>query len=301
MMKRDIDGILLLDKPKGITSNEALQTVKRFYGARKAGHAGSLDPIATGMLPILFGEGTKFSHFLLEADKKYDVTAKLGVTTDSGDAEGKIIERGDWTNVTSAKLEKILPKFRGKISQIPSMYSALKYKGEPLYKLARQGIEVERAPREINIYKLELISIKEDALHLMVHCSKGTYVRTLVSDIGREMGCGAYVSELRRLSVGPFLESQMVSMDKIKDLSFQNHQNELDSLLLSIDSCFPSWKEIILSDEMVYYIIHGNPLFIPNAPTSGWVRLKDKSGKFLGVGEVLPDGKIAPRRLVKTI
>jgi len=212
-MKRNISGILLLDKPVGFTSNEALQTVKKIFSANKAGHTGSLDPNASGMLPICFGEATKFSQFLLEANKRYLVTGKLGETTASGDSECEIIEKRIVKDIGVKSFERILPKFRGKISQLPPMYSAIKHKGQPLYKLARQGIEIKRDSREINIYELQLLDFKNDLAEFDIYCSKGTYVRTLIVDIGEELGCGAHVVALRRLVVVPYQAEQMVSLN----------------------------------------------------------------------------------------
>lgn len=297
--KRDVDGILLLDKPFGITSNEALQITKRCYQANKAGHTGSLDPIATGMLPLCFGEATKFSQFLLDADKTYVVVGKLGIVTTSSDSEGEVIATRPWDMVTANKIEAILPQFRGKIMQTPSMYSAIKYKGEPLYKLARQGIEVERQPREVTLYELQLLSLQQDLVQLKVRCSKGTYVRTLIADIGEKLGCGAHVVELRRLTVGPFREEQMVKLATIQALADKNEEQQLDKLLLPIEAMLDGWNEVQLSADMVFYLRQGNPLVIPHAPTSGWVKFKTKSGELVGVGEVLADGKVAPRRLIK--
>jgi len=191
MTYRQVDGILLLDKPLNASSNQALQVVKKLYHARKAGHTGSLDPLATGMLPICFGEATKFSKFLLNANKVYQCTARLGVSTETGDSEGEVIRTSEVPSLTAAEIETVLEKFRGDIQQIPSMYSAIKYQGQPLYKLARQGKTVERQARDIKMYELTCLNYHETELELHIHCSKGTYVRTLVEDIGNALGCGA--------------------------------------------------------------------------------------------------------------
>jgi tRNA pseudouridine55 synthase len=298
-MKRKVNGILLLDKPAGITSNAALQTVKRLFAANKAGHTGSLDPIATGMLPICFGEATKFSQFLLEADKHYIVTGKLGETTKSADSEGDIIERREVKNVNTQTIEKILPGFRGKISQLPPMYSALKHKGQPLYKLARQGIEVERELREVTMHMLRLLELKDDFVKFEMHCSKGTYVRTVVADIGDVLGCGAHVIELRRLVVGPYKAEQMVTLAQVQELAEKSDYKALDQLLLPIESMLVGMPEVTLNADMAYYMHQGNPLLIPNTPDSGWVKIKSKDGKFLGVGEVMSDGKVSPKRMYR--
>ncbi len=228
--KRHVDGMLLLDKPAGITSNAALQEIKRLFQAKKAGHGGSLDPLATGMLPICFGRATKLSQGLLTADKSYVVTAKLGVKTTTSDAEGEIISERPVPEISKADLDQRLDRFRGVISQIPSMYSALKYKGQPLYKLARQGITVERKPRELTIHKLCILDLSDDLMQLEIHCSKGTYVRTLVDDIGEMIGCGAHVIALRRFRVGDFKESDLVTYEHL--FQYRNDLEELDKFLL---------------------------------------------------------------------
>jgi tRNA pseudouridine55 synthase len=290
-----MDGILLLDKPAGMTSNEVLQIVKKLYGARKAGHTGSLDPLASGMLPICLGQATKFSQFLLEADKSYRVIGKLGIKTATGDAEGEIIKECALKNISAAQINKILPKFRGEIQQIPSMYSALKHKGQPLYKLARRGVIIEREPRAVTIYKLELLGFKKDLLELEICCSKGTYIRTLIEDIGDELKCCAHVVALRRLSCGSYKEEQMVTLQQIKELATQK---TITSLLLPVESMVAEWPEVQLSEAAVYYLRQGQAIIAPYAPEEGKVRLKTKDGKFIGVGEILPDGKVAPRRLI---
>jgi len=311
-MKRNISGILLLDKPVGFTSNEALQTVKKIFSANKAGHTGSLDPNASGMLPICFGEATKFSQFLLEANKRYLVTGKLGETTASGDSECEIIEKRIVKDIGVKSFERILPKFRGKISQLPPMYSAIKHKGQPLYKLARQGIEIKRDSREINIYELQLLDFKNDLAEFDIYCSKGTYVRTLIVDIGEELGCGAHVVALRRLVVGPYQAEQMVSLDKLQELArvlgsalrlseddiMKKNYKELDKFLLPIESMLLDMPEIALTQDMVYYMSLGQAVLVPYSPNPGWVKLKSKDGKFLGVGEVMLDGKVTPRKMV---
>lgn len=215
---RQIDGVLLLDKPIGISSNQALQKIKHLFQAKKAGHTGTLDVLATGLLIICFGKATKLAGTLLNANKSYQVIAKLGVKTTTCDAEGKIVEIKPTDKITRELIEKVLRKFRGEILQIPSMYSALKHKGTPLYKLARKGIEVDRTPRKVNIYTLKLLDWRDDLLQLEILCSKGTYVRNLIDDIGVSLGCGAYVTELRRLSVGKFTAEQMYTIDQLQQL-----------------------------------------------------------------------------------
>jgi len=299
-MKRNISGILLLDKPIGLSSNQALQVVKKMFSAKKAGHTGSLDPNACGMLPICFGESTKFSQFLLGADKRYIVTGKLGEVTASGDNEGPVIEKREVKNINADSFEKILPKFRGKISQIPPMYSAIKHHGQPLYKLARQGISVERSSREVNIYKLQLLEFVDNLATFIVHCSKGTYVRTLIGDIGEDLGCGAHVVALRRTVVGPYLEPQMVTLDELYELSVEKDYEGLDLFILPTDSMLLDMPELFLSSDLIHYMLLGQAVLVPNVPESGWVKLMDKEGKFLGVGEVTPDVKVAPKRMLRS-
>lgn len=296
---RNIDGILLLDKPTGITSNAALQVVKRMFRASKAGHTGSLDPLASGMLPICFGEATKFSQFLLEADKHYRVTAKLGIKTDSGDAEGEIIEQRAIGDISIEKLLAVLSQFHGEIQQVPSMFSALKHKGQPLYKLARKGITIERNSRPVRILQLTLIDYQTDTLTLEVRCSKGTYIRTLVEDIGEALGCGAHVTYLRRIAAASYQEQQMISLDDLTRFLEQDGLAKLDALLLPLVSCVQTWPILSLSSTASHYLRKGQAIMVPQAPQSGWVQLLGNEGQFIGVGEMLADGKVAPRRLVR--
>lgn len=316
--KRSINGILLLDKPKKMTSNQALQTVKQLFSASKVGHTGSLDPLATGLLPLCFGEATKFSQFLLNADKTYIVSACLGIKTNTGDAEGEVIESRPVTNYSVDQLETVLSAFRGTISQIPPMFSALKHKGRPLYKLARQGIVVERSPRTVTIHSLRLLDRNKHAdisnihkdcyprdtqtmsnaksiLNLEINCSKGTYIRTLIEDIGEALRCGAYVSDLRRLRVADYHAEQMVSLEELQTLS----QAECDQKLLSLDSMLNEWPVLKISQAAAYYLYRGQAVLLPNLPKQGLLRLLlQESGRFIGVGEILEDGRVAPRRLV---
>jgi tRNA pseudouridine55 synthase len=292
---RNVNGILLLDKPTGITSNTALQKVKRLFSAKKAGHTGSLDPLASGMLPLCFGEATKFSQYLLDADKVYRVTAKLGCKTATGDAEGEIIQQRPIPDLSREKLLSVLEKFQGEIQQIPSMYSALKHQGRPLYELARQGISVERKARPVQIYAINLLEQTADTFSMQVHCSKGTYIRTLVEDIGEVLECGAFVSALRRLSVAGNLEKQMVSLAELEAIQdpalLQRH-------LLPLDMALMHWPELCLTEATTFYVKRGQPVMIPQAPSNGWVRLTSSNGDFIGIGEVIADGRVAPRRLM---
>lgn len=297
---RSINGILLLDKPPKMTSNAALQTVKRMFNALKAGHTGSLDPLATGLLPLCFGEATKFSQFLLNADKRYLARVKLGVITDSGDADGEVIETRLVPEISDSRIEEVLARYRGEIIQVPSMFSAIKVDGQPLYKLARKGIEVERDGRAISIYELQVSDRDSDEFTLFVHCSKGTYVRTLVEDIGAELGCGAHVIGLRRSSAGPFVEADAVTMSELE--AVQDDWSELDRLLLPISAAVSEWPVVELTEVTASYLRQGQPVQVSNAPTDGWVRIftesSDRGDAFIGVGEILGDGRVAPRRLV---
>ena len=299
---RNISGILLLDKPAGITSNTALQIVKQLYDACKAGHTGSLDPLATGVLPLCFGEATKFSQFLLDADKRYQATFKLGVITDSGDADGKVLETRSVPEISELKLESVLENYRGKISQIPSMFSALKVNGQPLYKLARQGIEIKRKSRLVTIHELRVLERHQDKITVDVRCTKGTYVRTLAEDIGLELGCGAHVVELRRLAAGPYTVDETVSMEQLE--LWAEDKVQLDERLQPVSSAVQDWPQVELTEVTASYIRQGQPVQIANAPTTGWVSIfsesDDPNEEFIGVGQVMDDGRIAPRRLVVT-
>ncbi|MGD8620200.1 MAG: tRNA pseudouridine(55) synthase TruB [Gammaproteobacteria bacterium] len=296
---RDVNGILLLDKPAGITSNDALQQVKRLYFARKAGHTGSLDPLASGVLPICMGEATKVSAFLLDADKRYEVRCQLGVRTATADAEGEVLETRPVADYSDQQIEAVLEQFRGEIEQVPPMYSALKHEGQRLYKLARQGVEVEREARPVTIYELTMTGRGADWLDIRVHCSKGTYVRTLAEDIGERLGCGAHVSELRRTAVGPYVdEGQLVTLDRLRELK-ANDMPAMDKLLLPLETALTQWPGVELSADAAFYLRQGQPVLVPRAPTSGWVRLYVGNRSFLGMGEILDDGRVAPRRLIK--
>ena len=294
---RDVNGIILLDKPIGITSNRALQTVKRLFQARKAGHTGSLDPLASGLLPLCFGSSTKVSAFLLESDKEYRVTVKLGEKTSTGDAEGEVIATRDAAGISDAAILAVLPRFSGTIQQVPPMHSAIKHQGQPLYKLAHQGIEVERQPREVTVYALRLLGRDGDLLDLHVSCSKGTYVRTLAEDIGEALGVGGHVAALRRTAAGPFQADQMIGMETLETTAEQGFA-ALEALLLPMDAALESWPDVCLSEDMAYFLRQGQPVFVPRAPTSGWVKLRTADRRFLGVGRVLEDGRVAPKRLL---
>jgi tRNA pseudouridine55 synthase len=298
-IRRAVDGIILLDKPKGFSSNAALQKVRWLLNAEKAGHTGSLDPLATGVLPLCFGEATKFSQYLLDADKGYETLMQLGVTTTTADAEGEVLERRPVT-VGRAEIEAVLPRFRGEISQIPPMYSALKRDGQPLYKLARAGEVVEREPRSVTIARLELLGCEAGQARLAVDCSKGTYIRTLVEDIGQLLGCGAHVAELRRTKAGPFDLSRTVTLEELERVHGEGGNEAVDQFLLPADSGLQHWPLLQFSEHSSFYWLQGQPVRAPEAPKFGMVRVQDHNGRFIGIGEVSEDGRIAPRRLIST-
>ena len=303
---RNISGVLLLDKPQGCSSNHILQKVKRLFGAAKAGHTGSLDPLATGMLPVCLGEATKISAFLLDSDKSYHLKCQLGVSTTTGDAEGEVVETLDASSITEQDVKAVLPEFIGEIEQVPPMYSALKHNGERLYKLARQGIEVERKSRKVTIYDIEFKSLVDNTgagdgskiLELVVSCSKGTYVRTLAEDIAKKLNSCAHITFLRRLSVGPY-NGDMVTIDQLIELAEQG-TDAIDGCLQPIDSGVADWPDVKLGADAAFYVRQGQPVMVPHAPTEGWVRIYDQSN-FLGLGEIQDDGLIAPRRMIRAV
>ncbi len=300
---RAVDGILVLDKPLGVSSNRALQSVKHLFGAAKAGHTGSLDPLATGVLPLCFGEATKFSQYLLDADKAYQSTFTLGTVTDTSDAEGKILEVRDATGITESDVMTALQQFEGEIEQIPSMFSAIKKDGQPLYKLARQGLEVERKPRRVVIKQLELRAFRggdSPEVDIYMECSKGTYVRSLAEDLGRVLGCGAFVSALRRTKAGPFSIESSVTQAALEAIKDSGEYPAIDALLMPADAALGELPLVCLSESGGFYIRQGQAVMVPNAPRGGIVRVALHSGEFLGIGEMLDDGRVAPRRLIVT-
>ncbi|WP_347253429.1 tRNA pseudouridine(55) synthase TruB [Leminorella grimontii] len=301
---RDVHGVLLLDKPTGASSNDILQKVKRLYQANKAGHTGALDPLATGMLPICLGEATKFSQFLLDADKRYRVIARLGQRTNTSDSDGEVVEERPIA-FNASRLDEALEGFRGEIKQVPSMYSALKHQGRPLYEYARQGIEIEREARDITVYELTLIRWQDNELELEVHCSKGTYIRTIVDDLGEMLGCGAHVIYLRRLNVARYPADRMVTLAQLEALVAQAQTEErplaelLDPLLLPMDTAVEDFPEVNLLPSVGGYVKQGQAVRVAEAPKSGMVRLTvGEEREFIGVGQINDDGMVAPRRLV---
>lgn len=295
---RDIDGVFLLDKPQGMSSNDIMQKVKRVFQANKAGHTGALDPLATGMLPICLGEATKFSQFLLDADKRYQVTAKLGERTDTSDAEGQVVETRD-VQVDVQDILAALPHFRGNLMQVPTMFSALKHQGKPLYEYARAGITVEREARPITIFDLQFITYDAPYLTLEVHCSKGTYIRTLVDDLGEYLGCGAHVTVLRRTAVANYPVEAMMDWDTLQVLAAQQDFALLDQHLLPTDSAVSALPALHLNQEQSKAISFGQRVKFDN-PTqlTGQVRLFSDTQQFLGVALVDEHNVIRPQRLI---
>ena len=308
---RDVNGIMVLDKPRGMSSNDAVQKAKRLFAARKVGHTGSLDPLATGVLPLCFGEATRFSRYLLDSDKKYTARILLGVSTDSGDADGKVLRERPVGRLKRTAVDKALDAYRGEIQQVPSMFSAVKHEGQPLYKLARQGIEVERKARPVTVYSCVIGEFAGEELTLDIHCSKGTYVRTIVHELGESLDCGAHVKALRRTMAGPFGERDLVTFEMLapsgSEIGEANDKERLDARLQPVWSAVRQWPQVTLTGDAAYYLRQGQPVIVPHAPTVGWVRLceaasaeisEDNGARFLGVGEVLDDGRVAPRRLL---
>ena len=293
---RKLNGILLLDKALGLSSNKALQDARFLFQAEKAGHTGSLDPLASGMLPVCFGEATKISAFLLESDKRYITTATLGYTSSTGDAEGEKLNPRPVPTLTDNALETVLNAFRGSINQVPPMYSALKKDGQPLYKLARQGMEVERTSRQVIIKKLSVIERTEQTLSLDVTCSKGTYIRTLVEDIGEALGCGAYVSMLRREWVMPFATHPMYPIGYLRTLAEQGTA-VLDTILLPMDNALPHLPSVTLSDDYLSRFRQGQRLRVEQADSELIKLYSQATAEFIGLGTV-EHGILAVKRLL---
>lgn len=297
---RPVDGIVLLNKPIGLSSNQALQRVRRLYQAEKAGHTGALDPLATGMLPLCLGEATKFSQFLLDADKRYVTCIQLGVRTTTGDKEGDILTNEVVPNLSDEALENILSRFRGEIEQIPPMYSALKHEGKPLYEYARKGIVIERKRRSVTVSSLLLVSRTEDTLTLDIQCSKGTYIRTIGEDIGEALGCGAHLVSLHRISSAGYSPDNMLTLDELETLSEQGEE-VLDRQLMLMDTAVEHLDQVMLSASSARHILFGRVVEkTDNLPEGVLVRLyHHDNGQFLGLGQV-KNGHIKPHRLINT-
>lgn len=293
-IKRNVNGVLLLDKPLGFSSNQALQKVKWLFSAAKAGHTGTLDPLATGLLPICLGEATKFAQYVTDADKTYFATIKLGVTTNTGDAEGEVLVTSP-VNVTQGQFDQVCQQFIGEISQIPPMYSALKHEGKPLYAYARNGVDIGRQARLITIKNIVLNDFLGDVAQITVTCSKGTYIRTLAEDIGAKLGCGAHLIGLRRTETAGYLLSQAITIEQLEALSLEASE----ALLLPVDSAIESLPKVILNVDAAFYIMQGQPVWQAGKTPAGDLRLYDENNGFLGLGFLQDDGKIAPKRLIQ--
>jgi len=291
--KKNISGVLLLDKPIGYSSNQALQKIKLLYQAAKAGHTGTLDPLATGLLPLCFGEATKFAHFLTDADKVYIATLKFGITTNTGDAEGEVLSVKD-VNFSKMQLEQVCNQFVGVISQIPPMYSALKHEGKAMYEYARAGVEIERAARTITIHNIEINAFDQDVATITVKCSKGTYIRTLAEDIGAQLGCGAHLIGLRRTATANYQINQAITLEQFEAMS--PAQRAL--LLLPADSAVQHLPAITLDADSTFYLQQGQAIWQSGSVPQGLIRLYNEQHEFLGLGELQSDGKIAPKRLI---
>ena len=295
---RALDGVLLLDKPVGISSNSALQKARYLFQAAKAGHTGSLDPLASGMLPVCFGEATKFSSYLLDANKRYRAVCELGLTTTTGDQEGEVLKRID-VQFNEEDIQAVLPRFRGAITQVPPMFSAVKHDGKRLYELARQGKQVERKSRQVEILELELIHLEGNLLEIDVFCSKGTYIRTLAEDIGEALGCGASLRSLRRTAVTPFQDQRCWTLDELGKTREQG-EDKLDALLLPADAMLAEYPQVKLSATETQELAFGRPVSVDPALSEGIYRLHNSQLGFLGLGEKLSDGQLHGRRLVDT-
>lgn len=289
---KQVDGVLLLDKASGMTSNDALQKARRLFSAAKGGHTGTLDPMATGLLPLCFGEATKFSADLLDADKTYEADVKLGITTDTGDAEGQVLTNAAVTT-SIADVVRLLPRFTGPIKQVPPMHSALKRDGRPLYELARQGIEVEREARDVTIHALDMLGLEGDVLRLRVSCSKGTYIRVLAADIGQALGCGAHLTALRRTRVGDLVLERSVTLSQLE----LQDEVQRGAHLLPVDALLQSLPAVHLAAAEANRFSHGNPVTLPTG-LLGKIRVYAE-GRLLGVGEPGPGSLLWPKRLVQ--
>lgn len=290
---RDIHGILLLDKPPGYSSNQAVQKVRWLFQAKKAGHTGTLDPFATGMLPICLGEASKTAAFMLDAGKAYEARARLGVATETGDIEGAVVREEAAPELDLERIDSAMESFRGDIEQVPPMYSALKHQGQPLYKLAREGKEVERKARPVTIHSLEAVSWDPPDLVFRVSCSKGTYVRTLAEDLAAAMGSCAHLRALRRLSVNPFVEEGLVTLDQLEK---HVEAGDAEGLLLPPDAGLPTWPMIELNEAATQRFTHGNPVEVSGSSV-GLARVYGPAGRLLGLGETDADKQLKPKRI----
>jgi len=293
-IKRNVNGVLLLDKPLGFSSNQALQKVKWLYQAAKAGHTGTLDPLATGLLPICLGEATKFAQYVTDADKTYFATIKLGITTTTADAEGEVLSTAP-VNITQSQFELACQKFIGEISQMPPMYSALKHEGKPLYTYAREGVDIARQARLVPIKNIKINELLGDVAQITVTCGKGTYIRTLAEDIGAKLGCGAHLIGLRRTETAGYLLSQAITIEQLEALSIETRE----ALLLPVDSAIESLPIFTLNADAAYFLLQGQAVWMAGKIPNSDLRLYDENNTFLGLGFLQDDGKIAPKRLIQ--
>ena len=292
-IKRAVHGVLLLDKPHGYSSNQALQKVKWLYQAQKAGHTGTLDPLATGVLPICLGEATKFAQHLTDENKTYIATVRFGITTTTGDKEGDILQEVA-CDVQASAIKAVLPALTGEITQIPPMYSALKVDGKPLYAYAREGIELERKPRQVTIYAMHLLDCQDNIARIEVTCSKGTYIRTLAEDIGHALNVGAHLIDLRRTATATYQIVHTVTLEGLEAMTLEAR----DALLLPVDTAITALPRLELSTDAAYYFKQGNPVWLPGLIPEGDLRVYSEAGLFLGLGVQLANGRIAPKRVV---
>ncbi|RMH18714.1 MAG: tRNA pseudouridine(55) synthase TruB [Gammaproteobacteria bacterium] len=295
--RRNIHGLVLLDKPVGMTSNRALQRVKRLYSAKKAGHTGSLDPLASGLLPVCLGEATKISSYLLDADKTYETTVQLGWSTTTGDEEGDVLRSKRVPALTEERVQQALAGFEGDYDQVPPMYSAIKKSGQPLYRLARKGVEVEREKRRVRIVQCHLLHLDDNSLRLRLRCSKGTYVRVFAEDLAEALGTCGHVKALRRIAVGRFSEADMVSLAQLQNWQESGQFERLSERLVRADQALSDWPEIDLPDPLAKKIRQGNSVSCSMGQRPGLVRLYAGHQRFLGIGQVDAEGKVSPKRL----
>jgi tRNA pseudouridine55 synthase len=292
-IKRNVNGVLLLDKPLGFSSNQALQKVKWLFYAAKAGHTGTLDPLATGLLPVCLGEATKFAQYVTDADKTYIATIKLGATTTTGDAEGEVLTTST-VNISEAQFIETCQQFNGEISQTPPMYSALKHEGKPLYEYAREGVDIGRQPRLIIIKNIVVNAFLNDTAQITVSCSKGTYIRTLAEDIGAALGCGAHLIGLCRTETAGFLLPQAVTIEQLEAMSIEAREAQL----LPVDSTISYLPKVTLNTDAAYFLMQGQAVWLAGKTPNGYLRIYDENNTFLGLGFLQEDGKIAPKRLI---
>lgn len=292
-VKRNINGILLLDKPLGYSSNQALQKVKWLFQSAKAGHTGTLDPLATGLLPICLGEATKFAQHVTDANKTYIANLKLGIKTTTGDAEGEIISTKP-VNVNQIQFDQACRQFLGEISQVPPMYSALKHEGKALYEYARAGVEIERKPRKVTIQRIVVNAFVGNEATITVACSKGTYIRTLAEDIGATLGCDAHLTGLRRIETAGYEIKQAITIEVLESLSIEMR----DQQLLTVDSAVSGLPQVTISADLAFYFRQGQAVWLSGVLANDEMRVYEESGLFIGIGKLLADGKIAPKRLV---